>query len=110
VPTSRRPRADVSNTQTKTNAHFSFEKARAEAKGEPFVIDVNPETQITIARPTADQIFEVEEAMRRSDSRGILRAFCGDTADQFLALVGPEDAGVLKAVSEAMQKHFGLGE
>jgi hypothetical protein len=108
VPTPRRPRADVSNTQTKTAAGFDFQRAVKEAATDPFPINVDVDTQILITAPSTDQIFEMAEAERRGDPREILSALCGDMAEQVLKLFGPADPKVTRSLMEAMQKHFGL--
>jgi hypothetical protein len=99
----------MSNTQTKTAAGFDFQKAVKEAGSDPFPINVDVDTQILIPPPTTDQLFEMAGAERNGDPRGILSALCGDMAKEVLDLLGPVNAQVTKSLSEAMQKHFGLG-
>jgi hypothetical protein len=96
----------VSNAVKAKGKPFSLDRYRAEAKGEPFVLWLDDEHSIEIPRPTGDTIMDVEQA---SNSREIITLLCADKADEFLAAVGKEDAGVLKAVSIDMQEHFGIG-
>ncbi len=97
----------MSNTKAKQNGHYSLAKYRAEAKGEPFVLDVDESTTITVPRPTGAVLMDVEEA---TSSRQIIKLLAGDQAEEFLKIVGDEDYTVLQAVATDMQKHFGLGE
>lgn len=102
----------MSNRQSpRTTASGSFKLAdfRAEAVGEPFPLELDDGTTIEVPRPTGNQMFDVEDAARAGNSRLVLEIMCGDTAEAFIKAVGSEDAAVLKKVSEAMQKHFGLG-
>lgn len=98
-----------------TNGHYSLAAYRAEAakRGDEkgaYVLDVDVDTTLSIERPTGDQMFAAEEAMRSGSSKDVLVALCGDQADEVLKLVGAEDAFVLRKFGEDVQKHFGLGE
>jgi hypothetical protein len=99
----------VSNTPKAKGKPFSLDRYRAEAVGSPFELWLDDTTSIKVDRPTADQMFEAESAMREGTSRDVLAALCGDKADELLKAVGPEDAAVLRAVVEDIQEHFGLG-
>ena len=105
----------MSNTPKSANGAFSLAKYRAEAakvgdkKGD-FVLDVDVDKQIRVSRPTGDQILDAEEAMRAGGSRDLIRALCGDQANEILEVVGPEDALVLRKLAEDMSGWFGLGE
>ncbi len=88
---------------------FSLERYRAEAKGEPFTLFIDDNNTIVISRPTGDQMFDAEEAMRTGTSRDVIVAIAGDQADALFEALGSEDAAVFLAVVEDMQKHFGLG-
>lgn len=104
----------MSNTQTPGSKRYSITGYRKKVEGKtPFPLyltddDVDP--AIVIPRPNGNQIFEAEEAMRAGDSKGILKALCGDTFDEFMSVVPKEDAEVMKAIIEDVQAHFGLGE
>jgi hypothetical protein len=105
----------VSNTPKTGNGHFSLATYRAEAakKGDKkgdFVLDVDTDKSISVPRPSGDQMFEAEQAMRSGDSKQLLQALCGDQADEIIELLGAEDAAVLRLFGEDLQKHFGLGE
>lgn len=105
----------MSNAQKAANGGFSLARYRAEAakvgdkKGD-FVLDVDVDNQIRVPRPTGDQILNAEEALRNGTSRDLIKALCGDVADDILEVVGPEDALVLRKLGEDMQSWFGLGE
>lgn len=104
----------MSNAKAPGNGHFSLASYRADAakkgdkKGE-FVLDVDTDKAISIPRPTGDQMFEAEEAMRSGNSKNVLQALCGDQADEIIDLLGPEDATVLAAFGTDLQKHFEIG-
>lgn len=105
----------MSNGPKPGNGHFSLASYRAEAakKGDKkgdFVLDVDTDHSISIPRPTGDQMFEAEIAMRSGDSKAVLEALCGDQASDVIDIFGPEDAALLRMFSEDLQKHFGLGE
>lgn len=89
----------------KSLAHY-----RDKVKGEPFVLPIDEETSITIQRPTGDQVFDAEDALREGNSRGFLEAIAGDQAEALLEAVLNEDFKVVQAISVDIQKHFGLGE
>lgn len=95
----------MSNTPTRGNGHYSLDRYRSEAKGEPFVLDVDVDTAISIPRPTGDVLMDIEEART---SREVIRLLAGDQADELLRILGPEDYTVMQQVSEDMQRHFGL--
>ena len=99
----------MSNRPKTTGKPYSIDRYRAEAKGEPFVIWLDEDKSIEIARPTGDQMFAAETAQNVGTSRDVLVAICGDKAEEFLAALGPEDAAVLMAVTKDMQEHFGMG-
>lgn len=96
----------MSNTPKKANGHYSLSKYRSEAKGEPFVLDVDTNTSIVVPRPTGDVLMDVEEA---TSSREIISLLAGDEAEKLLEVLGSEDFEVLMGLSKDMQEHFGLG-
>lgn len=100
----------MSTAKGRTNGHFSLASYRAQATGDPFVFDVDDDKTITIPRPTGDQMFKAEEAMRTGLSRKVIEALCGDVASELLKILGTEDAGVMKQLGDDMASHFGLGE
>lgn len=89
----------------KSLAHY-----RDKVKGEPFVLPIDDEKSITIQRPTGDQVFEAESALREGNSREFLLAVSGDAGEELLEAIGGEDFKVVQAISTDIQKHFGLGE
>jgi hypothetical protein len=97
----------VSNTQKRGDGHYSLDKYKSEAKGEPFVLDIDVDTSIVIPRPTGSVMMDLEEAR---SSREIIRHLAGEHADALLKVLGPEDYTVMQGVAEDMKKHFGLGE
>jgi hypothetical protein len=96
----------VSNRPKPKARPNSLERYRSEVKGEPFVLWIDDENCLEIPRPTGDQMLEVEEAY---GSRATINALCGDKAEEFFAIVGKEDGGVLRAIAADMEEHFGLG-
>lgn len=105
----------MSNAVKPGNGHFSLASYRAEAakKGDKkgdFVLDVDTDRSISIPRPTGDQMFAAEEAMRNGSSKDVLEALCGEQAQEVIDLLGPEDGSILTAFGKDLQKHFGIGE
>lgn len=100
----------MSNTPKRGDGAYSLAAYKSKVKGEPFRLAVDEDNVIVIPRPTGDQILDAEAAQRETDSRAAFEALCGDVADEVLAVLGREDAAVLKMFVEDMQKHFGLGE
>jgi len=99
----------MGNTRKPTGKPTSLERYRNEVKGEPFVLWLDDDEKIEIARPTGDQMFEAEEAFNTGTSKDVIIAFCGDQADALLEVIGKEDAAVVAAIAKDMQEHFGLG-
>lgn len=97
----------MSNTKRATNGSYSLKKYRAEAKGEPFVLDVDENSSITIPWPTVETTLAVQDA--ESEREG-LEALCGEQAKKILDLVGDDNYLVLQGLVNDMLKHFGLGE
>lgn len=97
----------MGNTPSKGSGHYSIADYQKKAKREPFKLAVDAETTITIEPPTADGMFEAEQAFTSKDA---MRAICGDAAEEILDLFGPLPAEVFEAFSKDLQKHFGLGE
>lgn len=95
---------------SKKPAVKSLEHYRAKVKGEPFVLPIDEEKSIVIQRPTGDQVFDAEDALRNGNSREFLRAVAGDVGDELLEVISGEDFKVVQAISTDIQKHFGLGE
>ncbi len=85
---------------------FSLVKAKAEARGEPFPIDLDADTTVLIPRPTGGTLFDIEDA---GTSREIVALLCGDHADAVFAALDDADFEVVGELAEAMKKHFGLG-
>lgn len=100
----------MSNTQKPKGENYSVAKYRAEAKGEPFVLELDNDESLTIPRPSGEQMMDAEEAIALGSSRAILEAICGEKTDALLEAVGSEDYKVLRAVSNDIAKHFSLGE
>lgn len=101
----------MSNTQKPTKPPTTLARYRAEAKAklgdaEPFVLWVDEEEKIEVQRPTADQVFDAEEA--RTSRAGIM-AIAGDQAGPLLAVLGEESPEVAQAVVDDIKEHFGLG-
>jgi hypothetical protein len=101
----------VSNAKKPTGKPNSLARYRAEVKGgTPFVLWLDDDEKLEIARPTTDQMMAAEEAYNTGTAKDMIRAFCGDQADAFLAAVGDEDPHVTFAIVADMREHFGLGE
>ncbi len=86
---------------------FSLVKAKAEARGAPFPIDLDAETTVLIPRPTGGVLFDIEEA---DTSREVLTLLCGDHTDAVFDALDDADFEIVAELAEAMKKHFGLGE
>ncbi len=88
---------------------FSLVKAKAEARGEPFPLDLDADTTVLIPRPTGGTLFDIEEA---TTSREVLALLVGDGdhADAVFAALDDADFEVIGELADAMKKHFGLGE
>lgn len=101
----------MSNKPKPTGKPNSLARYRSEVKGgTPFVLWLDDDEKIEIPRPSSDQMFEAEEAYRSGTAKDVIRAFCGDKADEFLAAIGKEDPHVTFAIVGDMREHFGLGE
>jgi hypothetical protein len=100
----------MGNTQKPKGRPNSLARYRAEVKGEPFTLWLDDDKTLVIPRPTGDQMLDAEEAVHRGTSRDVIRALCGDQADELLEVLGDEDAAVLRAVATDLQESFGLGE
>ncbi len=101
--------AKASANGTPGSGRFSLANARAEAKGEPFVIDVAPDITISIEPPTVDQLFEMQDGVRSEDVRATLKGLCGDAYPAVMGEIGNDQSVVLEQLSEALVAHFGLG-
>lgn len=97
----------MSNTPKAKGKPNSLARYRAEAKGEPFVLWIDDDEKLEVPRPTGDVMFELEEARTSKEVIGLL---AGDQADRLIEVLGAEDFAVMKAVSDDMREHFGLGE
>lgn len=78
----------------------------AEAKAEPFVLELDDEQQISIVAPDADTVLDIEESR---SSRRTLELLTGEHFEQIYGLVRHEPAGVLNGLVTDMVDHFGLG-
>jgi hypothetical protein len=85
---------------------YSLAQYRAEAKKEPFELDLGDGKVITIPPPTGTTLLDLDSAFT---TRAVMEHLAGDQYDALLEILGDEDGGVLVAVVKAMQKHFGLG-
>lgn len=82
-----------------------------EAQQPPFVLEVDDETTITIEAPTGDQVIEGERLYREGGSLvDSLRAVCGDSADDVIALVRQAPAGAMNQLMIDLMDHFGMAE
>ncbi len=85
---------------------FSLVKAKAEARGEPFPIDLDDQTTVLVPRPTGGTLFDVEEA---TTAREVLTLMCGEHARAVFAALDDADFEVVGELAEAIKKHFSLG-
>ncbi|HEY9374537.1 hypothetical protein [Streptomyces sp.] len=99
----------MGNTRKPTGKPTSLDRYRSEVKGDPFVLWIDDDEKIEIPRPTGDQMFEAEEAVRSGTSKDVIIAICGEQADALLDAIGKEDHAVGQAIAEDMREHFGLG-
>lgn len=97
----------MSNTRSRADGHRSLARYRAEAKGDPFVLEVDDSTTITIPRPSGGVLMDVEEA---GSSRKIIELLAGDQAAALLEICETEDFSVMQGIAADMMGHFGLGE
>ncbi len=84
---------------------FSLVKAKAEARGEPFPLDLDADTTVQIPRPTGGTLFDIEEA---TTSREVVTLMCGDHADAVFTALDDADFEIVGELAAALQKHFGL--
>lgn len=104
----------MSNAKKRTDGVYSLEayKKKASEKADKkgaFSLQVDPETTITLDRPSASQMFDAEAALQGGDSRGLISALCGEQADDVLDLFADEDFAVLGEFGKDLQVHFGIG-
>jgi hypothetical protein len=101
----------VSNAQKKKATTYSLKsykdaaKKVADEKG-PFVLEVDTDTSITIARPDGNTLLAVEEAR---SSREVINLICGDHAPEIFELFGPEDYTALNQFGDDLREHFEIG-
>ncbi|WP_242882577.1 hypothetical protein [Actinomadura litoris] len=86
--------------------NYSMARYRAEARREPFPLELDNGDILAIVPPKSGKVLELTPALSTDE---VLRRLCGDSYDALVAAVGEEDAGVLVAIMKDMQKHFGLG-
>lgn len=100
----------MSNAKGRADGHYSAADFQKEAAGEPFVMDVDLDHSIEIIQPDMGQMFDAEDAMRLGSSREVIRAICGDQADEVLKVVSKWHPNDVRRFNDALAKHFGLGE
>ena len=86
---------------------YSLARYRAEAKREPFVLEVDEKTSIIINQSSSAALLRVEQA---KNSEEALKILTSEQYDALIRTIGDEDAGVLKALVRDLREHFGLGE
>ena len=87
------------------NRTYRFDRYVAEARAEPFVLELAGGEQISIPAPDGDTVLEIEESR---SSRRTLELLCGDEYERVRELVGGAPASVLTALVSDMVEHFGL--
>lgn len=101
----------MSNTPKATNKPFSLANYASEAQGKPVEFWVDDDTMIPIDRPTGDQMFAAEAAMRSNDSKAIIKAMCGaETGQQLIDMFGPLPAKALRDFTAELTERLGLLE
>ena len=101
----------MSNAQKAKGKPFSLANYASEAQEKPVEFWVDDDTMLTIERPTGEQMFEVEAAMRSNDSKAILKALCGkDVGQQLIDMFGPLPAKALRDFTGDLQERLGLLE
>ncbi|PKW15923.1 hypothetical protein [Saccharopolyspora spinosa] len=84
---------------------YKYSRYVAEAKKEPFVLELDDGDQISIQAPSGEVLLEIEEAF---SSRRRLELLTGDQYDRVFELVRHAPAGALNGLVSDMVEHFGL--
>lgn len=100
----------MSNTPKPTSKPFSLADYASEAEGKPVEFWVDDDTMLSIARPTGQQMFDAEAAMRMGDSKAILHAVCGEEyGDTIVEKFAPLPATALRRFVADLTEKLGLG-
>lgn len=84
---------------------YKLSKYRAEAKTEPFPLEVDENETLLIPVPDSDTVLDIEEA---GSSRRMLELMCGEHSDRVFELIGPEPGSVITDLARDMARHFGI--
>ncbi|KAB2344882.1 hypothetical protein [Actinomadura rudentiformis] len=85
---------------------YSIARYRAEARREPFAVELDSGDTLAILPPKSASVLELDPSLSTAE---VLKRLAGDSYQALVDAVGDEDASVLVAVMKDMQKHFGLG-
>lgn len=84
---------------------FKWDRYVADARTEPFVLELNGEDAISIPAPDGETVLRIEESR---SSRATLKLLCGEHFARVSDLISVAPAGVLTALVADMVDHFGL--
>lgn len=90
-------------------ATYKLDRYIAEAKIDPFILEISETESITINAPTADTLVEVTE-IPINQTRQIFWLLCGDEQfDQVWETVRYLPASVLQGLMTDLLRHFNIG-
>ncbi|MEU6033970.1 hypothetical protein ABZ801_01030 [Actinomadura sp. NPDC047616] len=85
---------------------YRLAQYRREAKREPFTLELDDGTCITVNPPSGGSVLQLDPS---KSTREVLRLLAGDSYQALVDALADDDASVLVAVLRDMQVHFGLG-
>lgn len=89
-------------------ATFKLDTYRAEAKVEPFELELEEGKVISIPPPTAETMMHIGETPA-NDNRRLLQLLCGEQYEALWAAVAWEPASMVVKLVTDMVRHFGMG-
>lgn len=87
---------------------YKLDKYRAEAKVDPYEIELSEGHTLSIPPPNAETMMAIGE-IPLNEGRRMLELLCGEQHDELWAAVAWEPASVVTSIVVDMMKHFGLG-
>lgn len=86
---------------------YKLDKYRAEAKVEPFELDLGDGQSISIQPPTVEDVILIGETPL-TDGRRVLQLMCGDQFEALWAAVADLPGSMITPLVVDMAKHFGI--
>lgn len=86
---------------------YSLTKYRAEATREPFVLELDEGSTLTIPQPSVDEILDITGMV---NVRAQLKILAKDQYDDLIKHIGDLPGGLVKPLVRDILDHYGLGE